>query len=151
MRPPSLIRPPSEEDTRRQLEGAVEVVEAALARYTALERCLSGRRWKRTLTANVTANVLRNLWAYVVIFCGHFPDGAEKFSPDVLESETRGDWYLRQILGTINVILLPQQWRVPLATDASFDEAGNLKDATAHNMVREVGASLARFLERLPP
>jgi NADPH-dependent stearoyl-CoA 9-desaturase len=63
---------------------------------------LTGRRWKRTLTANVTANILRNLWAYVVIFCGHFPDGAEKFSADVLESETRGDWYLRQILGTAN-------------------------------------------------
>jgi NADPH-dependent stearoyl-CoA 9-desaturase len=38
---------------------------------------LSRSRWRRTLGANVAANVLRNLWAYVVIFCGHFPDGAE--------------------------------------------------------------------------
>ena len=38
----------------------------------------------------------------MVIFCGHFPDGAEKFSADVLEHETRGEWYLRQILGTAN-------------------------------------------------
>lgn len=63
---------------------------------------VTGRRWRRTLAANGVANLLRNLWAYVVIFCGHFPDGAEKFSPDVLERETRGEWYLRQILGTAN-------------------------------------------------
>ena len=63
---------------------------------------LSRRRWRRTLGANVVANLLRNLWTYVVIFCGHFPDGAEKFSADVLENETRGDWYLRQMLGAAN-------------------------------------------------
>lgn len=63
---------------------------------------LSGRRFLRTLAANATANVLRNLWAYVVIFCGHFPDGAEKFEPAVLESESRGEWYLRQMLGSAN-------------------------------------------------
>ena len=63
---------------------------------------LSGRRWRRMLAANGAANLLRNLWSYVVIFCGHFPDGAEKFSADVLEHETRGEWYLRQILGTAN-------------------------------------------------
>ena len=51
---------------------------------------LSGRRWRRTLTANATANLLRNVWAYVVIFCGHFPDGAEKFTPAELENETQG-------------------------------------------------------------
>jgi fatty acid desaturase len=63
---------------------------------------LSGSRWRRTLAANVSANLLRNLWAYVVIFCGHFPDGAEKFTADVLEHETRPEWYLRQMLGAAN-------------------------------------------------
>jgi NADPH-dependent stearoyl-CoA 9-desaturase len=63
---------------------------------------LSGRRWWRTLTANASANLIRNLWAYVVIFCGHFPDGAEKFEPAVLERETKSEWYLRQMLGTAN-------------------------------------------------
>ena len=52
--------------------------------------------------ANIAANLLRNLWAYVVIFCGHFPDGAEKFTAAVLEHETRPEWYLRQMLGTAN-------------------------------------------------
>ena len=33
-----------------------------------------------TLKANMVANVIRNLWAYVVIFCGHVPEGAEKFT-----------------------------------------------------------------------
>ena len=51
---------------------------------------LSGRRWRRTLTANAAANAIRNLWAYVVIFCGHFPDGAEKFEPVVLKNESEG-------------------------------------------------------------
>ncbi len=63
---------------------------------------LSRSRWRRTLAANATANLMRNLWAYVVIFCGHFPDGAEKFTVDVLENETRAEWYLRQMLGAAN-------------------------------------------------
>ena len=63
---------------------------------------LSRSRWRRTLGANVAANVLRNLWAYVVIFCGHFPDGAEKFTAAVVEQESKPDWYLRQMLGTAN-------------------------------------------------
>ena len=64
---------------------------------------LSRSRWRRTLAANATANLVRNLWAYVVIFCGHFPDGAEKFTEDVLEDETRAEWYLRQMLGSANI------------------------------------------------
>ena len=63
---------------------------------------LSGRRWLRTLTANASANLIRNLWAYVVIFCGHFPDGAEKFDPDVVNNESKPEWYLRQMLGSAN-------------------------------------------------
>ena len=63
---------------------------------------LSRRRWRRTLGANVVANGLRNVWAYVVIVCGHFTDGAEKFTPSVLEDETKPEWYLRQMLGTAN-------------------------------------------------
>jgi fatty acid desaturase len=63
---------------------------------------LSRRRWRRTLGANVAANLLRNVWAYVAICCGHFADGAEKFTPAALEAETKPEWYLRQMLGTAN-------------------------------------------------
>jgi fatty acid desaturase len=63
---------------------------------------LSRSRWRRTLGANAVANLSRNLWAYMVIFCGHFPDGAEKFTADVLDEESRAEWYLRQMLGAAN-------------------------------------------------
>ncbi|MGN2636226.1 fatty acid desaturase family protein [Nocardia takedensis] len=63
---------------------------------------LTGPAWKSTLKANATANLVRNLWAYAVIFCGHFPDGAEKFTIEQLEGETAGEWYLRQMLGSAN-------------------------------------------------
>ncbi|MET0475187.1 MAG: fatty acid desaturase [Mycobacterium sp.] len=63
---------------------------------------LGRSHWRRTLGANAVANLLRNLWAYAVIFCGHFTDGAEKFTPDVLQHETRPEWYLRQMLGAAN-------------------------------------------------
>jgi NADPH-dependent stearoyl-CoA 9-desaturase len=63
---------------------------------------LAGRNWKHTLGANVTANLIRNYWSYMVIFCGHFPDGAEKFTAEEYEAETHPEWYLRQMLGSAN-------------------------------------------------
>ena len=39
-----------------------------------------------TLAANLTANVVRNLWSHSVIMCGHFPEGVETFEQ---ESSTR--------------------------------------------------------------
>ncbi|MBM7414302.1 MULTISPECIES: fatty acid desaturase [Nocardiaceae] len=63
---------------------------------------LAGPAWRRALGANLTANVVRNLWAYAVIFCGHFPDGAEKFTMGQFETETHEEWYLRQMLGSAN-------------------------------------------------
>ena len=63
---------------------------------------LAGTNWKSTLKCNVVANLIRNYWAYMVIFCGHFPDGAEKFTVEEFENETRGEWYLRQMLGSAN-------------------------------------------------
>lgn len=63
---------------------------------------LTGPNFRHTLTANLTANLVRNLWAYLVIFCGHFPDGAEKFTVESIEDETPGQWYLRQMLGSAN-------------------------------------------------
>ena len=63
---------------------------------------LSGKNWKTTMTANMTANLARNLWSYVIIFCGHFPDGAMHFTEEEIEDESRSEWYLRQILGAAN-------------------------------------------------
>lgn len=63
---------------------------------------LTGPAFFHTLTANFTSNIVRNFWAYMIIFCGHFPDGAVHFSEEELEDETRAEWYLRQMLGSAN-------------------------------------------------
>ncbi|RZT84542.1 linoleoyl-CoA desaturase [Pseudonocardia sediminis] len=63
---------------------------------------LTGPAFLSTIAANATANVVRNIWSYAIIFCGHFPDGAEVFTEDELDDETRGEWYLRQLLGSAN-------------------------------------------------
>ncbi|MGV0812785.1 acyl-CoA desaturase [Mycolicibacterium boenickei] len=63
---------------------------------------LSLRRWRRTLAANAAANLLRNVWAYLVICCGHLGDGTQKFAPVALDDESKPEWYLRQMLGTAN-------------------------------------------------
>ena len=55
------------------------------------------------LTGNATANLVRNIWAFSIIFCGHFPDGTQEFSIEQSRSETRGQWYYRQILGSANL------------------------------------------------
>jgi linoleoyl-CoA desaturase len=38
-----------------------------------------------------------------VIFCGHFPEGVAVFPEDQLDGETRGQWYVRQMLGSANL------------------------------------------------
>ncbi|KXP06990.1 fatty acid desaturase [Tsukamurella tyrosinosolvens] len=64
----------------------------------------SGKRgWRKALTAMITANVIRNIWTNAVIFCGHFPDGAEKFTKQDVDNETQAEWYLRQMLGSANL------------------------------------------------
>jgi fatty acid desaturase len=52
---------------------------------------------------NMGANLSRNLWSFMIIFCGHFPEGVEEFTEDEVESETRGAWYVRQMLGSANL------------------------------------------------
>jgi fatty acid desaturase len=65
---------------------------------------LSARAWRATLGANAVANLTRNLWSHSVIMCGHFPEGVEVFELDELDpGESRGDWYLRQMLGSANI------------------------------------------------
>jgi linoleoyl-CoA desaturase len=57
-----------------------------------------------TLIANFTANVVRNVWSHSVIMCGHFPEGVETYEKAAIDpNETRGEWYLRQMLGSANI------------------------------------------------
>ena len=55
------------------------------------------------LLGTLTANAIRNVWAHAVIFCGHFPDGTDTFTEEMIEGETRGDWYVRQMIGSANI------------------------------------------------
>ncbi len=55
-----------------------------------------------SLTGSLAANVVRNVWSFAVIFCGHFPDGAEFFDPEEVVDESRGEWYRRQVTGSVN-------------------------------------------------
>jgi len=64
---------------------------------------LAGPFFLYFLAANALANVIRNVWSFVIIFCGHFPDGVTFFSKDEVEGETRARWYVRQILGSCNI------------------------------------------------
>ncbi|WP_232678457.1 acyl-CoA desaturase [Nocardioides sp. R-C-SC26] len=58
----------------------------------------------QVLAANFIANVVRNVWSHSVIMCGHFPEGVETFErKSIPDDESRGDWYLRQMLGSANI------------------------------------------------
>jgi linoleoyl-CoA desaturase len=70
--------------------------------YPALTSLSPRATYRSTLTANAVANVIRNVWSNAVIFCGHFPDGAEKFTKTDMVGESKGQWYLRQMLGSAN-------------------------------------------------
>ncbi|MFT3899323.1 MAG: acyl-CoA desaturase [Gordonia sp. (in: high G+C Gram-positive bacteria)] len=64
---------------------------------------LTGPLFLSTLAGNASANLIRNLWTFSIIFCGHFPTGAQTFTKEETENETRGEWYIRQMLGSANI------------------------------------------------
>ena len=70
--------------------------------FPALTSLSPAATYKSTLKANALANLIRSFWAHAVIVCGHFPDGAEKFTNTDMQGETKGEWYLRQMLGSAN-------------------------------------------------
>lgn len=52
---------------------------------------------------NLTANGVRNIWTFSIIFCGHFTKDVEVFPKTVLLNESKGHWYMRQIRGSSNL------------------------------------------------
>jgi fatty acid desaturase len=64
---------------------------------------LTGPLFASTVAANATANLVRNVWAYSIIFCGHFPNGVQTFTEEECDDESRGHWYVRQMLGSANI------------------------------------------------
>jgi linoleoyl-CoA desaturase len=59
--------------------------------------------YRSTVTADFWANIIRNVWAYAIIFCGHFPDQTYTFSQEETEDESRGARHIRQLLGAANI------------------------------------------------
>ena len=74
---------------------------------------LTGPLFPLTFAGNAVANLVRNIWAFNIIFCGHFPAGTASFTIDECQdgekvdgngwNESRGHWYYRQILGSANI------------------------------------------------
>ena len=73
-----------------------------LAKDYVLFPVLAGPFAPLVLVGNALANLARNVWACAVIFNGHFPEDVEQYPASVLENETRGQWYVRQLLGSAN-------------------------------------------------
>ena len=92
----------TKETAKRQLRDMGRKIRKQVTKDYLLWPALTGPAFLGTLSANFTANVVRNVWSNAVIFCGHFPDGAEKFTLAEYESETPAEWYLRQMLGSAN-------------------------------------------------
>jgi fatty acid desaturase len=83
------------------------------------------------LAGNLTANLTRNLWSFMIIFCGHFPAGVEEFSVEEVEDETRGGWYLRQMLGSANLRSKSKLFHVL---------SGNLSHQIEHHLFPDIPA-----------
>jgi len=83
-----------------------------------------------TLAANATANLSRNLWSFMIIFCGHFPDGTEEFTEEETAAETRGEWYHRQLLGSANLE----------GSDLFHIMSGNLSHQIEHHLFPDLPA-----------
>jgi linoleoyl-CoA desaturase len=51
----------------------------------------------------VASNIVRNVWSYSIIFCGHFPDQTYVFTEEETEEESTGARYVRQLIGAANI------------------------------------------------
>lgn len=91
---------------------------------------MAGPFFLPVLAGNGVANILRNLWTFTIIFCGHFTADAETFSKDSVSNESRGRWYLRQLRGSSN--LTGGKWMNLLS--------GNLSHQIEHHFFPDVPA-----------
>jgi NADPH-dependent stearoyl-CoA 9-desaturase len=64
---------------------------------------LGGPMAPAVLAGNLVANLIRNYAAWAVIYVGHFPEGTALYTEEQLAGETRAQWYLRQITGSVNI------------------------------------------------
>ena len=94
--------------------------------------------WPRVLLGNLAANLIRNVWTNVIIFCGHFTEHAQVYSKSEVENETRGGWYLRQMQGSSNL----------LGSRYFYLMAGHLSHQIEHHLFPDIPAP--RYVEMAP-
>ncbi|MCU1453801.1 MAG: fatty acid desaturase [Acidimicrobiales bacterium] len=90
-------------EAKAQLLGLWRKARKQVGKDYVLFPALAGPFFLPVVAGNAVANLARNLWSFTIIFCGHFPDGAQTFTQEEIEEEGRGGWYVRQILGSANL------------------------------------------------
>jgi len=90
-------------DTKPLVRAIVKKGRAQILKDYVLFPLLGAPVFLGVLLGNALANVIRNLWAFMIIFCGHFPAGVAMFTEEETANETRGQWYVRQLLGSANI------------------------------------------------
>jgi len=90
-------------DAKAQLAAIAKKGGRQLLKDYVLFPAMAGPFFLPVLAGNLTANVVRNLWTFSIIFCGHFPDGVERFTEEDVVDESQGGWYARQVLGSANI------------------------------------------------
>ena len=88
---------------RRQWRAICRKAGRQLLKDYVLWPAMAGPFFLYVVAANLMANLMRNLWSYAIIFCGHFPAGVHVFTKAQVEDETRAHWYIRQLLGSCNI------------------------------------------------
>ena len=95
------------EKSKKQVSDELKAIGAKIGRQVVKDYvvfpALSGKNFKSTLKANFVANIVRNVWSHAIIFCGHFPDQTFMFTQDEVKDESRGAWYVRQLIGAANI------------------------------------------------
>jgi len=127
-----------DEDFRRDGKKVLAKIARHGTRDYLLHPLLSGPSFFHTMGANAVANLVRNLWTHSVIMCGHFPEGVETFTKDSIEGETRGEWYLRQMVGSANIS----------GSKAMHVMTGNLSHQIEHHLFPDLPSN--RYAEIAP-
>ncbi|MBB3675346.1 fatty acid desaturase family protein [Modestobacter versicolor] len=125
-------------DFRARGKAVLKKIRKQMTKDYVVHPLLSGPSFLPTLAANFTANVVRNLWSHSVIMCGHFPEGVETFEKTSIDGETRGEWYLRQMLGSANIS----------GSKAMHIMTGNLSHQVEHHLFPDLPSN--RYAEIAP-
>jgi linoleoyl-CoA desaturase len=134
------------DEFRRQGKNVLAKIRRQMTKDYLLHPLLSGPSALTTLTANMTANLVRNLWTHSVIMCGHFPEGVETFEKKSIDGETRGEWYLRQMLGSANITGSPLMHF--MTGNLSFQIEHHLFPDLPSNRYQEIAPKVRELFER---